>query len=362
MSTRLREVPRDVVASPMPPGPIDGPDAWRGKDLAGSTHWSYTLTSSDIEELDVALATVESRCLPLMHIGRDDFELPWLGPKLDELRGEIIRGRGFVLLRGLPIERYTLEQSAKSYWGIGAYLGRPVSQNAMGHLLGHVIDLGRDEHDPNARIYQTNARQFYHADSCDIVGLLCLRKAKSGGSSTIVSSVTLYNELLKRAPDLVEELFRPFHFDRRGEVPPGQPPWYRIPVFNWHAGRLSTHYVRRYIVSARRFQGVAQLTERQLACFDLLDELADDPDLHLSMDFEPGDIQFLHNPQILHDRTAYEDWPEPNRRRHLLRLWLCAPDGRPLPAPYAGRWGSNEIGNRGGIVVEGQTLVAPLVP
>lgn len=362
MTAHAREYPPNVTASPMPPGPIEGPDAWLGKDLADSEEWVYALTSRDVDELSSALERVESDAIPLNEIGRAEFSLPTLGPKLDEMRGEILRGRGFVLVRGLPVERFTLEQSATAFWGIGAYLGQPVPQNAMGHLLGHVIDLGRDESDPSARIYQTNARQFYHADSCDIVGLLCLRTAKAGGSSTIVSSVTLYNALLARAPQLIEELFQPVHFDRREEVPPGQPPWYRMPIFNWHAGRLSTHYVRRYIVSARRFEGVPELTERQLACFDLLDELADDPDIHLSMDFEPGDIQFLHNPQILHDRTAYEDWPEPERRRHLLRLWLCAPDGRPLPAPYAGRWGRTEIGNRGGIVVAGQIPVAPLEP
>ena len=232
----------------------------------------------------------------------------------------------------------------------------------MGHLLGHVIDLGRTNDDFTARTYQTRDRQFFHADSCDIVGLLCLRKARQGGLSAIISSVTLYNELLARSPELTAELFKPFYFDRRGEVPEGSDPWYRMPVFNWHQGRLSTHYVRRYIVSIRRLYEVPRLTDAQLAALDLLDEVAEDPRVQLRMEFEPGDMQFLHNPQILHDRTAFEDWNTSDKRRHLLRLWLCASDGRPLPAVYAGRWGSSEIGNRGGIVVKDATLHAPLSP
>ena len=276
---------------------------------------------------------------------------------LDAIREELIRGRGFVLIRGLPIGRYSVRQRAIAYWGIGTWLGRAVSQNAMGHLLGHVIDLGRSNDDYQARTYQTRDRQFFHADSCDIVGLLCVRKAKKGGLSAIVSSVTLYNEMLARSPELTAELFRPIHFDRRGEVPEGRSPWYEKPVFNWYEGRLSTHYVRRYIQSIRRLHEVPPLTDRQIAAFDLLDEIAEDPGVQLRMDFEPGDMQFLHNPQILHDRTAYEDADDPAERRHLLRLWLCPPDGRPLPPAYAGRWGSNAIGNRGGIVVKG--AIAP---
>jgi hypothetical protein len=260
------------------------------------------------------------------------------------------------------MQRLSLRQAAILYWGIGAHLGKPVSQNGAGHLLGHVIDVGRDEDDPNARIYQTNARQYYHADSCDVVGLLCVRKARSGGASSIVSSVTLYNEMRKRAPDLVGELFHDMYVDRRGEIPDGAEPWYRVPVFNWYAGQLTTYYVRRYITSARRFPGVPPLTARQQAAFDVLDAICDDPAIHLSMHFEPGDMQFLHNHQILHDRGAYVDHEDPDRRRHLLRLWLCPPTGRPLPPAYRQRWGSIDVGARGGIRVPGVQPVVPLQP
>ena len=347
---------------PMPGGPIEGPDAWRADEMRERDDWVHVLTETEIADIEAATEAADSGGRPIAGIGREEFPLPTFGPALNAIREELIRGRGFVLIRGLPVGRYSARRRAIAYWGIGAWLGRAVSQNAMGHLLGHVIDLGRSNDDYRARTYQTRDRQFFHADSCDVVGLLCVRKAKQGGLSAIVSSVTLHNEMLARSPELAAELFRPIHFDRRGEVPEGRSPWYEKPVFNWYEGRLSTHYVRRYIQSIRRLPEVPPLTEAQIAAFDLLDEIAEDPGVQLRMDFEPGDMQFLHNPQILHDRTAYEDAVDPAERRHLLRLWLCPPDGRPLPPAYAGRWGSNEIGNRGGIVVKGAVPHVPLEP
>jgi hypothetical protein len=343
-----------------PPGPITGPSAWRGEELVRSDAWIHTFTTSELSELHRALARVHSRGLTLDAVRREDFPLPTLGPRLEALRQELLHGRGFVLLRGLPMERYALEDAAAIYWGIGAWFGRPRSQNAKGHLLGHVRDVGYDLNDPNVRTYQTTKRQYYHTDSVDFVALLCVRKAKSGGLSSLVSSVTAYNEMRARRPDLVEVMFEPFYVDRRGEVPPGMEPWFALPIFSWHEGALTTIYVRRYIESAQRFPEVPRLTARQIEALDVFDAILEDPRVHLQMAFEPGDIQLVHNHQILHDRTEFEDWPDPPRKRHLLRLWLCPPDGRPLPPAFAARYGSVTIGDRGGIVVNDTKLHAPL--
>jgi hypothetical protein len=344
----------------LPPGPIAGPSAWRGEDLARSDAWIHRFTASELSELHRALARVHARGLALPGIGREDFPLPTLGARLAALRAELLHGRGFVLLRGLPMERYALEDAATIYWGIGAWFGRPRSQNARGHLLGHVRDVGYDLTDPNVRTYQTTKRQYYHTDSVDLVALLCVRRAKSGGLSSLASSVTAFNEMRARRPDLLPEMFAPFYVDRRGEVPPGMDPWFALPIFNWHAGVLTTIYVRRYIESAQRFPEVPRLTVRQVEALDTFDAILEDPRVHLQMAFEPGDIQLVHNHQILHDRTEFEDWPDASRKRHLLRLWLCPPDGRPLPPAFAARYGSVTIGDRGGIVVEGTGPHAPL--
>ena len=345
----------------MPAGPIGGPSAWRGEAMARTEEWMVRLSDEHLVEVDEAVTRVKRRGLDLPRVRREDFPLPTLGPALDEIRRELLTGRGFVLLRGLPVERHALADAAIAYWGLGTYIGNARSQNAAGHLLGHVRDVGRDADDPDARVYQTNRRQNYHTDSVDVVALLCWRRARSGGLSSIVSSVTAYNEMRARRPDLVPVMFEPFPTDRRGEVPAGRRPYFSIPAINWHAGLLSTIYVRRYIESSQRFSDAPRLTPRQREAMDVFDAILEEPALHLFMEFEPGDVQLLHNHQILHDRTAFEDWPEPDRRRHLLRLWLCPPDGRPLPECFADRYGGVTVGERGGIVVPGARLHVSLV-
>ena len=344
----------------MPPGPIEGPSAWYGRSIKDSDEWVFEFSKADISEIDAAVDV--SLANKIQDIDRSNFPLPALGPRLDALLDDLLDGRGFALMRGLPLDRYDVERAARAYWGIGNYLGGSRSQNASGDLLGHVIDLSRSVDDPSARIYQTSARQNYHPDPTDIVGLLCLHKAKSGGASSILSSVTIFNEMLKRRPDLARELSFPVCTDRRGEVPEGKQPWYRMPVFNWYKGLLTTHFTRPYINSAQRFDEVPRLTDLQVEALDLFQELCEDPDIHLNMDFEPGDIQFLHNYQTLHDRTAFEDWPDPKRKRHLLRLWLCTPRGRELPPVYLNRQESITVGDRGGIVVPGSKLNVTLTP
>ena len=171
------------------------------------------------------------------------------------------------------MERWTKRQSAIAFLVIGVHLGNLRMQNAAGHLLGHVRDLGRSSDDPNARIYQTRERQTHHTDSCDVVGLLCLKAAKSGGLSSLVSSTTIFNEIRRRRPDLLRVLMEPIETDRRGEVPEGNEPYFTIPVFNYYIGLVSAIYQRQYIESARRFPGVAPLTTLQIEALDLLDQL-----------------------------------------------------------------------------------------
>ena len=344
----------------MPSSWLGGPAAWRGAELSRSIEWIHHLSDEDVAELEAAASEAGRHGRSLVEIRREHFALPRLNRVLDAIRRELLGGRGFVLLRGLPIERYTLVEAATIFWGLGTHLGAALSQNALGHVLGHVKDLGYDASDPRTRIYQTNQRQGYHTDSADIVGLLCVRPARSGGRSSIASTVTAYNEVLARRPDLISALFEPVATDHRGEVPPFGRPWFSIPVLSWYAGHLTGIYQRRYIESAQRFSDAPRLTGRQREALDIFDAVLDDPAVHLEMDFRPGDVQLVHNHQILHDRTAFTDDADPRRRRHLLRLWLSPGDGRPLPPVFAERYGTVEPGRRGGVKPVDGVLRAPL--
>ncbi len=338
-----------------------GPAAWYGPEMARRTDWIAPLTPGDLAEIVAATKPLVAREADIAAITARDFPLPTLRPKLKAARTELLEGRGFFLLRGLPLSDWSVREAATAYFGIGAHLGNARSQNAKGHVLGHVKDMGLSSADPNVRIYQTNERQTYHTDSCDVVALLCLKTAKRGGLSTLVSSTTIFNEMRRRRPDLLALLFEPLATDRRGEVPSGMKPWFEIPVFNWHAGHLTAIYQRQYIDSAQRLDGAPRLSPRKIEALNLFDDLANDPALNLHMEFRPGDMQFVHNHTLLHDRTGFEDWPEEDKRRHLLRLWLAVPGARPLPPVFAQRYGKVDIGDRGGIIVPGTvSLNAPL--
>jgi hypothetical protein len=335
--------------------------AWYGPDMAARADWRMLLSTADIAEIESATDALIASDTDIATITAGEFPLPNLGPRLKaRTRDEVLNGRGFLLIRGLPVERWSLRQSATAYFGLGSHLGAARSQNAKGHVLGHVQDLGLDAADPNVRIYQTNARQTFHTDSCDVVALLCLKTAQSGGFSALVSSTTIFNEMHRRRPDLLQLLFEPIATDRRGEVPVGGKPFFTIPVFTWHQNHLTAIYQRQYIDSAQRFPEVPRLTPAHVEALDLFDALANDPALNMTMEFRPGDVQLVHNHTLLHDRTGFVDWPEPERRRHLLRLWLAADGARPLPDMFAERYGSTLVGDRGGVIVRGTKLQAPL--
>jgi hypothetical protein len=361
MTTRAKHSP--PVPLPTPGGPVECPAAWYRDDMERSQHWIFALTPAELEEIDAALKVSVERCERLLDIGPDSFPLPTLRAKLLAIRDEVMQGRGLALLRRIPVERYSMEELARIYFGIGRHMGTLRSQNAAGHVLGHVCDIGHDHHhNAYQRGYAAAGPLGFHTDSVDIVALMCLHPAKKGGDSKVVSSVTVHNELWKRRPDLAPLLFEPVYRDRRGEIPAGMDPWWIMPVYQWHEGDLFSHYSSVYIRSAQRFREAKRLTDAQLELFDVMEEIANDPALFLRMPFAVGDIQFINNHHIFHGRDPYEDWPEEGRRRHLLRLWICPPEGPPLPPAYTERYGEIEIGNRGGIIVPGSELKAPLTP
>jgi hypothetical protein len=349
------------MLDPSLPDRFIGPAAWVGADLQHQPEqWLVTLTPAQIADLEQAARHYLSLGRDVGEITKADFPLGPFVAHLAALKDKLLTGIGFEVLRGLPIATYSQEMAAAIFCGVGAHLGGARSQNAVGHILGHVRDLGARVDDPNARIYQTNARQSFHTDSADVVGLLCLREAKEGGDSLLVSAETIYNRMRAARPDLLARLFEPLATDRRGEVPEGAEPYMTIPPLSWHGGKLTVFYQRQYIDSAQRFPDAMRLTPQHTEALDLFDALANDPELHLTMRLRPGDMQFVYNHAQLHDRTGFVDWPDLAERRHLFRLWLTLDGDRALPDCFRQRYGGIEVGNRGGIITAETRLHAPL--
>lgn len=309
---------------------VTGPCAWKGSELKSEESWIYHFSNEELAELDSALRDVKRNRLDLEEVGRPQFRLPLLAPKLEQFLLEIHLGRGFVVLRGLPVSRYSDQDVGIIFWGIGTYLGIPVTQNPKGELLGHVHDYGRRYGDIDVRGYETNAHLPFHTDACDLVGLLCLRRAKTGGLSSIVSSITVHNEILRQHPEYLPVLYRGFYYIKREAALTDDPVTERrIPVFGHSDGLISCRLVRNQINAACVKSG-HPLTDLERNALDFLDSLAYREDLHLDMDLQPGDMQLCNNYTILHSRTAFEDWPEPGRERHMLRLWLTFRERRPM--------------------------------
>jgi hypothetical protein len=359
----FRYVPVHPVAADAPLHRVDSPQAWYGRDMARRhAEWTHRLTDSEVTELRRAIVRVEAAGMDVVDLRAEDFPLPELGKVLRDVKHQLFDGRGFALLRGFPVEELTPLQRCLGYFGIGSHFGEATPQNAKGHALGHVCDLGVDYGAPTGRGYQTNARLPYHTDSADVVGLLCVNTAKSGGLNSVVSSVTLYNEMIRRRPDLARLLMGPVYRDRRDEIEPGQGPWYCIPVFNPFQGRVFSTHVRSSVRKAQRFAELPRISPQLDEAMDFLDALAEDPDFHLDMEFERGDMQFVCNHFLLHSRTGFEDHAEPERRRHLLRLHLACPDGPALPPVFENLRGYNRHGRPDGTLMEGVRLNAPLEP
>ncbi|MCE8000820.1 MAG: TauD/TfdA family dioxygenase [Rhodobiaceae bacterium] len=301
---------------------IVSPAAWVGRDLPPLEKIAYLLNEEEIAEIDAALKVAKASGKPSRELLSEDFPLPKLAPRIGEWRETVGEGVGFQVIRGVPVERWSQDDAELFFWCLGLHLGRPGGQNPQGDLLGHVTDTNASKTDPMVRLYQTSANIDYHCDAADVVGLLCLKKAKSGGQSRIVSSVTVFNELVKRRPDLVARLFEPFQLDSRGETKGDGPGSIPITPCCFADGKLKTFYHSDYFRSAVRHDEVPPFTEEEQAVLDTYEQIASEPGIYLDMDLQPGDIQLLSNHTNLHARTDYEDYADPVQRRHLLRLWL----------------------------------------
>lgn len=310
--------------------PAEGPAVWQGSRIDDRNEGLHVLAPDEIAQIDAALEYLRSLGeVDFPDITPEAFPLTTLGRLFANLGAELRHGRGFLLLRGLPSESYSVDDLARIYFSIGTHVGQPIPQSYQGELLGHVIDISDIEQE--ARGYHAGGAQGMHTDNCDIIALMCVRAAKSGGIIRIVSAAAVHNKMLEERSDLLDVLYRDYVFrrmERDADLGSGILTK-NVVIFSRESGELTCNmngsYARRAVAA-----GDAVMTPLQIEALNELRRIATSPDLYLDMNIGEGDIQFLNNRVLLHGRTGYEDWPEIARRRHLIRLWLRVPSWPPL--------------------------------
>jgi hypothetical protein len=351
--------------------PLTGPWAWHGDDLKRSDSWVHPLDARELSELDAALAGLLARGGPPGPVDKGDFPLASLGDRLADIAGDLEDGSGIAKLTGLPVEAYDPRALQMLWFGIGSHLGTPVYQNTEAELMRAICDEGPDvgarygevkTDDQGGTFLSSRARAMsnrllrFHTDRCDVVALLCVRPARAGGVSRISSSVAVYNEMLRRRPDLVERLFAPYYRSRFGEEAGANDATYALPIFAVRDGKFTSHYSRTYIESAQLLEHVPTMDKAQWQAMDLLHEVAEE--LCMEMVLQPGDMQFLNSHVTYHARTEFDDDPRPQFKRLLYRLWLSTPDSRALPEGHEVLWRNTGAGQRRGGILQPSTASA----
>lgn len=309
---------------------VDHPAAWTTADVGGKERATLKLSEEQLQAIEGLLQ--KTAHLAPQAVKRAQFEHPSLDDFLADVKREIMDGRGFVVIAGITRDRFSEDQFERIYWGFGTHWGEAVVQSPRGDRLGHVR-YEAPTAERATRAY-TSANELYpHADANEIVGLMCVQKAKSGGVSSLMSSITAHNILLKERPDLLEPLYEGYQFTTREALHRGQQLTpYKVPVFCCIDGKISCYYNRAYIYRAEEFTG--KLPENLVEAMQYLDSILAREDVCLSFQLEPGEIMLFHNFTMLHSRTAFEDDEDPALKRHLLRLWLDVPNGRPMIPVY----------------------------
>ncbi len=315
--------------------PISGPSAWRGDRLEQDTSWIYQFTLAQLAEIERVGKRFLTDDPDLRTVRAADYPMPELKGAFERWAADLDRGRGFVLARGLPTGFYSDALSASIFFLLGLHMGDPMKQNELGDVFDHVLATSdKMTSDPTAIASRTRDHLNYHSDSSDVVALLCLRAAKAGGASSLISGAALYNEVLKARPDLAPLMFEPWCYDWRRQDPSAPRSYYSSPMCSHVDGVFSMYAGSRIIRTAQDYPETPRLSGEQLELLDLLDALCRQPGLALSMDFRRGDIQWALNYAVLHSRTAYEDHEVQGKKRHLMRLWLKRDVKRPLVANF----------------------------
>ncbi len=307
----------------------DHVSAWKNGDIKSKSEITFQLEKEVLDTLDQALRHVQKRNIQVEEITQDDFPISTIEKEIDKWVSEVQEGKGLLLLKGIDTEKYSKEECAIIYWGISTYFGEAQSQSPMGDKLGHVVNVGGK--DQRERAYRNSLELALHTDASDIVGMMCLVPAEKGGLSGYASGPAVFNHIAKHRPELIPVLEEGFLYHRFGEHLPGESPVSeeKVPVFSEKDGYLSICYLRSYIEMAFEELGLEK-QKLENEALDYLDEVAHSEEFRLNFMMEPGEIAFFNNYVVLHTRTEFFDSPDPEKQRHLLRLWLRAHNARPI--------------------------------
>jgi hypothetical protein len=330
MTEATLQAPRSTAANAAPDA-CHGKSDWRAADMADTREWIIQLTPAQLADLDQALQSAKAAGITIDKLTKTSFPLSVFDKLVPEIQERLENGRGIVVLRGLPAENYSRDDLRLMYWGMGLYLGTAVSQSSKGDLLGDVRNFGQDVNSATGRGYMSKQGLGFHTDTADVVALIVMRTARSGGRSMICSSVAIRNEIAATRPDLLPELYMPMYWSWKGQEAPGELPYYQQPIYSEYEGKFSCRHIWTHVTAAQEnWPELPRLTDRQIEAVTLVNQLANDERFHIGMMFEPGDIQLLNNHVTYHARTEFEDYGEEDRKRHLLRMWLSMPNTRAL--------------------------------
>jgi hypothetical protein len=331
-----------------------GPAAWSGAELADDDGWQLDLTPEMASEVQDACAQARRLGRTLEDLEQRGFELPLTSSILDRALDCVENGRGLAVIRGLPIHGLADEDDAYMYAGVARNLGVSIVQDTLGTKIDRVQDRGLDYNDISVRGYTTSAQLTPHCDSGDVVALLCLRQAASGGENVMSSALSVYNEILERRPDLLDALYRGVHFNIRGNGPPGtfrDLTAHRVPIFSYHEGRLSCRFNEKAMLTSELLPGAPPLTPEEKEAIAEVARLAMEDRHCVTWTLAPGELLLLNNHAVFHNRSAFTDGDRPDQKRMLLRKWINIRNGRPLTRAFADHYNT---GSRQGPYVPGE--------
>tara|TARA_R110002095_G_scaffold48063_3_gene42786 strand:+ start:12882 stop:13922 length:1041 start_codon:yes stop_codon:yes gene_type:complete len=332
------------------PAPFSIPAAWKGSELFQRKDWLVNLDERHLADLQDALHVIAAENLHRDQISPARFPLPSLGPVLRQIQQQLESGSGACQLKRFPVENHTAAELKSLFWLISVHLGTPVSQSATGEKIFHVRDEGYQIGQAQARGPNTRKRLSFHTDRCDVIGFFCLQQAVSGGNNQLVSSVSLFNEMRNRWPELTRVLMQPFYYLRHNVDTGNQKTFCRQPIFSVQEGHFAGSFLRVLIERAYASPDLPDMTRAQQDAMNQLEALAESPELSVTFRQEPGDLLFLNNWVTFHRRDDFEDAEDENLKRHLLRVWLSVPNSRPLDPLFADNYGNTAAGSlRGGM-------------